>query len=192
MNHYEVLGVAPDTAPDALRRAYLAAARECHPDFHAGAPVEVRDRNAARMAALNEAWAVLGDPGARAAYDQQLVRLADPGVARRTAREQGRDEPPPGKGWTPRAGDDRWMLDYESWRDEDDRDLVPEPSPPPGRRVVNLLPVGLFAVAVGCVAMGGILTARPLLALGAIAFVLSVGGFVFLPIFEMTRNRRRG
>jgi hypothetical protein len=59
---YAVLGVAPSATADELRLAYRTAARAAHPDRHG-------DASAARMAAVNEAWHVLGDPGRRAAYD---------------------------------------------------------------------------------------------------------------------------
>ena len=45
MNHYEVLGVVPDSEPGEIRKAYLAAARRYHPDFHADADAAVRAGN---------------------------------------------------------------------------------------------------------------------------------------------------
>ncbi len=66
MNHYEVLGVAQNAPPSEIRAAYRRAARAAHPDRHGAA-------SAARMAAVNEAWRVLGDPALRRAYDGQAV-----------------------------------------------------------------------------------------------------------------------
>lgn len=63
MNHYEVLGVAPAAGEGELRRAYLAKARQHHPD--AGGD----DRS---MTRLNQAWAVLSDPEERRRYDATL------------------------------------------------------------------------------------------------------------------------
>lgn len=186
VDHYEALGVARTEGADVIRRAYLALAREFHPDFHADAPEPVRRENARRMQEVNDAWAVLGDAAARSAYDRSASRLEDPGVARRAAREPGM---PVGKGWTPRAGDDGWMDDFQAWADERD-DLAPDVPRSTSRRMVTILPVAMFAASVACFALGGILTARPLIALGAIAFVLSIGLFFFLPVFEMTRGRR--
>ncbi len=186
MNHYETLGVSPTDGTAEIRRTYLAAARRFHPDFHADAPDHERLGHARTMQALNDAWAVLGDDAARAAYDLQLRRGSDPGVARRTAREQG---PPPGKGWTPRADDTAWMDDFAGWAAETD-DLAPERSRSTPRRMLTLLPVAMFAASVLCVVMGGILQSRPLLAVAAVFFALSVGLFVFLPVLEMTRGRR--
>jgi len=68
VNHYEVLGVAQGAAPSEIRAAYRRAARASHPDRHG-------DGSSARMAAVNDAWRVLGDPTLRRAYDEQLADL---------------------------------------------------------------------------------------------------------------------
>ena len=68
--HYRLLGVAETASPDDVRTAYRRRARAAHPD-HAG--------SAADMAALNEAWRVLGDPARRAAYDRELWERRRPG-----------------------------------------------------------------------------------------------------------------
>jgi len=63
--HYERLGV-PSSAPvDQIRVAYRAVARVNHPDSAGSAA-------GADMAAVNEAWRVLSDPGRRALYDASL------------------------------------------------------------------------------------------------------------------------
>jgi molecular chaperone DnaJ len=194
VNHYEVLGVAPDASASAIRKAYLDAARRHHPDFHGEADAATRAGNARRMQAVNEAWAVLGDEAARRAYDRDLARSTDPGVARRLAREQGATggragDLPPGKAWTPRAGDDGWMTDFEAWAAERD-DLVAEP-PSAARGLVTVLPVALFGFAVVAVFVGLALGYRGLAALGFVAAVVSAGMFLLLPMFEMSRGRRR-
>ena len=71
MNPYEVLGVSPGASNAEIHRAYVRLARRWHPDLNAGS-AEAEDR----MRAVNEAWAVLGDPAARARYDG---RRPDPG-----------------------------------------------------------------------------------------------------------------
>ena len=63
--YYDLLGVAPDAPTSVIRDAYRRAARAHHPD-RAGAS------SAARMAEVNRAWQVLGDPVARHAYDRSL------------------------------------------------------------------------------------------------------------------------
>lgn len=60
-----MLGVATDASPDAIRSAYRRAARQVHPDRVAS--------GSDAMAAVNEAYRVLGDPGRRALYDRTLT-----------------------------------------------------------------------------------------------------------------------
>ncbi|MEZ5184025.1 MAG: J domain-containing protein [Acidimicrobiales bacterium] len=187
MDHYDALGVAPEAEAGEIRRAYLQAARRHHPDFHADADPATRAANAARMQLLNQAWEVLGDPGARARYDCERLVAEDPGVARRAAREPGM---PAGKGWTPRAGDDGWMQDFDAWASERD-ELAPD-APPSARRGLALVaPVVLFAAAGASLFLGALYSARPMIAVAAILLVLSAGLFVLLPLFEMARGRRR-
>ena len=68
MTLYEVLGVPPSAAAAEIRQAYVALAREHHPDRDGG--------DADTMRAVNEAWATLGDPTRRARYDRSLVAEA--------------------------------------------------------------------------------------------------------------------
>jgi curved DNA-binding protein CbpA len=65
---YEVLQVRQHAEPEVIRAAYRALARKHHPDF-GGKPD--------RMAAINEAWAVLGNPTRRAAYDTTPHAVAE-------------------------------------------------------------------------------------------------------------------
>lgn len=78
--HYETLGVDPSAPPDRIRAAYRDRARRHHPD---------RDRTASddAMAAVNEAYRVLGDPVRRFEYDRSLrVHGSAAGPAHRSAR----------------------------------------------------------------------------------------------------------
>jgi curved DNA-binding protein CbpA len=59
---YKVLQVDPEAEPEVIRAAYRALALKYHPDVSTGS----HDR----MAALNHAWGILRDAGARAAFDQ--------------------------------------------------------------------------------------------------------------------------
>ncbi|MBI3747792.1 MAG: J domain-containing protein, partial [Chloroflexi bacterium] len=61
---YEVLQVHRHAEFDVIRAAYRALARKHHPDFGG---------DGARMVAINDAWRVLSDREARAAYDAQLA-----------------------------------------------------------------------------------------------------------------------
>jgi curved DNA-binding protein CbpA len=59
---YEVLQVHPRAEPDVNRAAHRALARLFHPDLGG---------DERRMIELNGAWAVLGDPRRRSAYDDE-------------------------------------------------------------------------------------------------------------------------
>jgi curved DNA-binding protein CbpA len=59
-DHYAVLGVQPDADRTAIQAAYRMLARLHHPDFGG---------DGSKMAALNEAWSVLGRDATRLAYD---------------------------------------------------------------------------------------------------------------------------
>lgn len=187
MNLYDVLGVSPDSDTAAIKRAYLDAARRHHPDFHAGADDATRVASARRMQELNQAWEVLGDPAARTTYDRERLTSADPGVARRAAREP---VVPEGKGWTPRLGDDGWMTDFEGWAEDDD--VLPPDEPRSARRnALAVLPVGLVALAVIIGFVGLAVGLKELVALGAVCLILAAGLFLLLPMFEMSRSRQR-
>ena len=64
---YDRLGVSPDATDAEVRQAWLRLARTHHPDAHADPAA--RAAAEVEMRAINEAWAVLGDPARRAAYD---------------------------------------------------------------------------------------------------------------------------
>ena len=58
---YEVLGVQASASQDELRKAYRRMLRQAHPDTGG---------SAAQFDAVQRAWAVVGSPDARAAYDR--------------------------------------------------------------------------------------------------------------------------
>jgi curved DNA-binding protein CbpA len=90
--HYERLGVARSASAVEIRAAYRRLARRTHPDVN-GSGVD------ASMAAVNEAWRVLGDPARRAEYDALLTpevrrpQRRPPGAAPRATPAP--DRPPP-------------------------------------------------------------------------------------------------
>ena len=94
---YEVLQVDRQAEPDVIRAAYRALARKYHPDFGG---------SARQMASINDAWAVLGDPVRRAAYDSEPEALGDPpqeparpwAAAATGPSVPGHMVPPPGRG----------------------------------------------------------------------------------------------
>ncbi len=90
---YELLGVARDASREEIALAWRRRARDEHPDARHG-DVHAPER----FRALAEAWAVLGDPGRRAAYDRGL----DPGQLPGRVTVTVRHSPPfPGPGATP-------------------------------------------------------------------------------------------
>lgn len=74
MDFYAELGVAPQAEPDVIRAAYRALAKRYHPDR----PEGLGQAAAAKMARINRAYEVLGQPASRQRYDR--ARLQAPRV----------------------------------------------------------------------------------------------------------------
>ena len=66
-DHWAVLGLEPGADPASLKRAFREQARRWHPDLNGNDPVAEE-----RFKAVNEAYAVLGDPRRRAAWEAGL------------------------------------------------------------------------------------------------------------------------
>jgi molecular chaperone DnaJ len=64
--HYEVLGVAANSSVEVIKAAYRQKIRLAHPDSTGSTASK------AEVAAINEAWNVLSQPGRRALYDRSL------------------------------------------------------------------------------------------------------------------------
>lgn len=75
-NYYRLLHVQPDAPDVVIKAAYRALMAMHHPD---------RGGSAATAALLNEAWAVLGHPAARRAYDAKRAARVDAMKARAAA-----------------------------------------------------------------------------------------------------------
>lgn len=163
MSHYDVLGVAPGADESVVHEAYVAMARRHHPDLPGG--------DATRMRAINEAWATLGDPFLRARYDRAL---AMPVTA--SAR------PAPA---APRSDADDLAADLD-----DDRPLHPVTVRLP--RWLSLLPVSLFAAAVGSGIVGLVLSSEEFLALAMMLFVFSCLFFLAAPFVALYAARTGG
>lgn len=161
MTLYEVLGVRRDAAAAEVRRAYLDLARRHHPDQGSGG-------DAARMAEVNAAWEVLGDPRRRAHYDETLD--AEPVVRDRPEAEPFRPydrspDPPP--------------MPAE--------DLAP---PSTGQRVMTMAPASFFVAAVACLAFGLATGFVPLLVLGLICLFGTFASFVLVPVMSMISSMK--
>jgi curved DNA-binding protein CbpA len=71
MDHYSTLGVLPEADPVVIKAAYRALAQTYHPDKWCGDPAIATQR----MAAINEAYRILGDAKLRAEYDATLQKV---------------------------------------------------------------------------------------------------------------------
>ena len=77
--HYELLNVARDASPDAIKKAYRKLAQQLHPDRNPSAAASDE------MGRVNAAHDVLADPRKRAAYDAELAAQARQAQAARKA-----------------------------------------------------------------------------------------------------------
>lgn len=68
MDHYRTLQVTREAEPEVIDRAYRALAKKYHPDTATSGASEAT----VRMQRINDAYAVLGDPARRRAYDAAL------------------------------------------------------------------------------------------------------------------------
>jgi molecular chaperone DnaJ len=73
-DHYEVLGVRRDAAPEEIKSAFRKLAAQCHPDRHPGDPGAHE-----RFKEINLAYQVLSDGGRRSMYDRFGHRAEEPG-----------------------------------------------------------------------------------------------------------------
>ena len=94
---YKVLQVDSEAEDEVVQAAYRRLARKYHPDLSAG------PETAARMAAINAAWDLVGEPAARAAYDRSRAAAGrgagtSDSARDRDAETRGSDRPTAGGG----------------------------------------------------------------------------------------------
>lgn len=97
-SYYDRLAVSPDASPSEIKRAFRRQMARYHPDKVQHLGQEFQDLAAVRAAELTEAYRVLMDPPARAAYDETLGRgrgPAPPSPGRASEPEAARPEPTP-------------------------------------------------------------------------------------------------
>jgi curved DNA-binding protein CbpA len=172
--HYEVLGVSPAASTDEIRAAYRRLARRHHPDAQPDADPARAEEARRTMAALNAAWAVLGNPSRRHVYDAGLGGAwrplpPQPGA---TVGEDEADE---------FDGDER----FAGWDEPDD-----EPTGP--RRVSDHLvmtPVMLVLAAVALFFFSLMAEWAALRTLAILLLPVAAVGFVAAPLFVMLRGR---
>jgi hypothetical protein len=161
---YRVLGVRADADAEAIRQAYLRLARAHHPDFFVDASPAARADAEARMRAVNEAWAILGDRQRRAAHDTEVPRPFEP------FETPLDDEPDP--------------------RDQPDVPYRPAPPPSARRQLTTLAPAVLFGAALASGAMAMVTGVAAAVGLAVVFLVLSAVGFLVLPLLALGQAKR--
>jgi hypothetical protein len=152
---YAALGVSSSATHDEIRRAWLDLARRHHPD---------RGGDPGVMQRVNEAWAVVGDPVRRRAWDGEH-RATPTGAA--AEHEPGVED-----------------VDVDRF---DDRPLAP-----PRRSVLDVVPVALFASSIGTVCLALALDAPSMFGFAAFLFFLSCVAVAAVAMVSMRRGVRAG
>lgn len=169
--HYDELGVTPSASPAEIRAAYVALARQHHPDRMGTSAEVVRVEAAARMARVNAAWTVLSDPTRRARYDARFLEQSSSGAHVRD----------PDSSFQP----------FDTSEDVDPRLFDDTPTGAPSiPRIFALAPAALAAVGVTMVFGGAFFGFGGVLIAGF--FVLAVSGlsFLALPFVAMVNASR--
>jgi hypothetical protein len=184
VNHYEVLGVAPDVDAATLRRAYLDLARRHHPD-RVAASEGSGSASAERMRAANVAWNVLGDPARRAAYDRQLASAAGRrgGAVGGAEAATGVRIDRPSSDFTPYWEHDE--DDDDSWRYEPD-EVNPDTVPP---KLLLAAPAASFLLGIGLLAASAPTGIRTFTVAGLVLLVLSGLLFVGAPVVALFKSQ---
>ena len=94
ITHYEVLGVANESEPAEIKRAYYELARRYHPDRFL-TQVELHARIESAFARITQAYDTLGDAGQRATYDSKLEARARGRVSAGSTPQTTSKVPPP-------------------------------------------------------------------------------------------------
>lgn len=151
LDPYKTLQVDSEAEDEVIQAAYRRLARKYHPDL-AETP-----EAAAKMAAINAAWEMIGDPAARSAYDRAKAvdRAAAAASAAQPASASATGAPRPATPATPpTAPPEVVSRDWTSGRSTqgsgyDESMRAPEghgaAGPPPGRPSGTVLNFGRYA-----------------------------------------------
>jgi curved DNA-binding protein CbpA len=136
---YKTLQVDPEADEEVIKAAYRGLARKFHPDVAPGAAA------ATRMAAINVAWELIGDPESRRRYDERLAAQdpAPPATAPTAPTAPPAPRPPDvvSRDWT--SGRSSTGSGYDaSMRAADGLGAA---GPPPGRPSGSVLNFGRYA-----------------------------------------------
>jgi len=82
-SYFTILGITTNASMDEVRSAYRRLAKDFHPDHYSGGSDRFRD--------IQEAYSVLGDPGRRRQYENQIR----PSSIQIPVRRSGKPEPEP-------------------------------------------------------------------------------------------------
>ena len=137
---YKVLQVDREAEDEVIQAAYRRLARKYHPDL-----AETPDAEA-RMASINAAWELIGDPASRAAHDRARAAPSSAGTppAHRPAAPASSSTPPPevvSRDWTSGRSTSGGGYD-ESMRAAEGHGAA---GPPPGRPSGTVLNFGRYA-----------------------------------------------
>jgi len=150
-----------------IKKAYLAAAREAHPDLNSSSGSD-RDE---QMRLVNAAWAVLGDVDARMAYDKQRLQPSEE-QRRSRPRAQSTGAAP----FTPFDSDDD-----DGFDERDDRPITRSGLP----SWLPVLPAALVATGAVLILFGSLAQVGAIAGFGLVAIAVGVVGFVALPIVNV-------
>ena len=173
VGHYEVLGVTPDASMSDIKKAYLAAARDAHPDFHNHSD-SARLAAEAKMRDINAAWAVLSDVDERSFYDRKRLKAqqAERPGPRFLATSTGK------QAFTPFDDDDD---DDDPFDERDDRPITDSRLP----RWLTMLPAFLVVGGLLSLVFGAFVGILPLVNLGLISMILGGVSFLAVPVIAV-------
>jgi len=143
-DHYKVLQIDPEAEDEVVQAAYRRLARKYHPDV-ADSP-----EAAARMAAINAAWAILKDPRRRATYDVERAHVTRSNAAPASPPHHAPAAAPP-RPRPPEETSRHWTSGRSSAGSGYDPVSMGTPAghgaagPPPGNPSGNVLNFGRYA-----------------------------------------------